>query len=411
MALMATVAAPADAAPSLALPETVRVNVAGLGIVAGRFGSTATLTATDPAGTVVHQGGAPVMVRTNVYRMKDGFRLPDRRTPPADLEERQSRLALLREARIAERSAGAAGAERAIEVVPFEVAVLSGTDPIGEVALQVQKPVMLRFTSTDGLVTFEGRPFRGTLELAIDDEGDLIVVNTVRTFDYLASVVGAEVPSSWHPEALAAQAIAARTYLETHLKRHKAYDLEGDVRDQAYHGLSSEDRATVRAVERTAGIVATYRGAAIEALYSANAGGVTESSENVFANALPYLRSVESPWDREAENSSWGRTSWSWTKEITAPQLGHQLAQRALDVGEPERIEVTQVSPTGRVLQARVVGSKATRDIGKDRSRYYFGLMSALFTVTRTGGGEVEKVAYLNATRIRELESLGARLV
>lgn len=408
---MLTTVAPAEASPLPALPDTVRVNVAGLGIVSAQVGSTATLRATDPAGTVVHEGAAPMAVRTNVYRLKDGVRIPDRRTPAADAEERQSRLALLREARIAERSGGVAGAERALEVVPFEVAVLSGSDPIGVTALHAQHPVLLRFASPDGLVTLGGRPFRGTLELAIDDEGDLIVVNTVRTFDYLASVVGAEIPVSWHPEALAAQAVAARTYLATHLKRHKAYDLEGDVRDQAYHGLSSEDRATIRAVERTAGIVATYRGAAIEALYSANAGGVTEDSENVFANALPYLRSVQSPWDREAERSSWGRTSWSWTKELIAPQLGQQLAQRGLDVGEPQRIELVQVSATGRVLGARVVGSTATRDIGKDRSRYYFGLMSTLFTVTRTGGGEFEKVGYLSTARIRELEALGAKLV
>lgn len=404
-------ARPADAAPLAALPDTVRVNVAGLGIVSGQFGSTASLTATAPDGRTVHSGGAPLVVRTNVYRLKDGLRMPDRRTPPADEEERQTRATLLRQARIAERSGGVAGAERAIEIVPFEAAILSGADPIGEVAMHAAKPVLLRFSSRDGLVTFQGRPYRGTLELALDDEGDLIVVNTVRTLDYLASVVGAEIPVNWHPEALAAQAIAARTYLLTHLGRHKAYDLEGDVRDQAYHGLSSEDRATVRAVERTAGVVATHRGAAIEALYSANAGGVTEDSENVFANALPYLRSVTSPWDREAENSSWGRTSWSWTKEVTAPQLGQQLAQRGFDVGEPQRIELTQLAPSGRVLQARVTGSKATRDIGKDRSRYYFGLMSTLFTVARTAGGEREVVTHLNSARIRELETLGAKVV
>jgi stage II sporulation protein D len=56
-----------------------------------------------------------------------------------------------------------------------------------------------------------------------------------------------------------------------------------------------------------------------------------------------------------------------------------------------------------------VVGSKATREIGKDRSRYYFGLMSALFTVTKTGGGEIETVGYLSSSRIRELEALGAK--
>src|SRR5206468_821586 len=78
---------------------------------------------------------------------------------------------------------------------------------------------------------------------------------------YLAAVVGSEEPSTWEPEALAAQAIAARTYLLTHLKRHDNYDLEGDVRDQAYNGVGLEVRTTVRAVDRTSGIVATYRGA------------------------------------------------------------------------------------------------------------------------------------------------------
>jgi stage II sporulation protein D len=399
---------PAAAAPLQALPATIRVNVAGLGIVSGRFGSTATLVAMQPDGKEIYRGGANVITRTNVYRMKDGLRLPDRRTLAEDALERAGRLALLREARVLEREVGP---ERAIELVPFEVAVLSGPDPIGDITMHAPTPALLRFGSDDGLVTFQGKPYRGTLELAIDDEGDLIVVNTVSTFDYLVSVVGAEIPSSWHPQALGAQAIAARTYLLTHLKRHRAYDLEGDVRDQAYGGLGTEDDQTRRAVERTAGVVATYRGGAIEALYSANAGGATEDSENVFGNALPYLRSVQSPWDREAENSSWGRTSWQWTKELTAPQLGDALRLKGLDVGDPQRIDLTQVAPTGRVLQARVVGSRATREIGKDRSRYYFGLMSALFTVAKTGGGEMETVSYLNATRIRELASLGAKVV
>jgi stage II sporulation protein D len=400
---------PAAAATLRALPAMIRVNVAGLGIVSGRFGSTGgAVSVRAPDGTVVYRGGSSVIARTNVYRLKDGLRLPDRRTPAEDAEERAGRLALLREARILEREVGP---ERAIELVPFEVAVLSGADPIGDIALRAQKATLLRFTTEDGLVTFQGKPYHGSLELALDDEGDLIVVNTVGTGDYLASVVGAEIPSSWHPSALAAQAIAARTYLLTHLKRHRAYDLEGDVRDQAYGGLGTEDDRTRRAVERTAGIVATYRGAAIEALYSANAGGVTEDSENVYGNALPYLRSVPSPWDREAESSSWGRTSWSWTKELTAPQLGDALRLRGLDVGEPQRIDLVQLSSAGRVLQARVVGTGGTKDIGKDRSRYYFGLMSALFTVARTGGGELETVGYLNAARIRELEALGAKPV
>ncbi|MGH2500270.1 MAG: SpoIID/LytB domain-containing protein, partial [Candidatus Limnocylindria bacterium] len=330
--------------------------------------------------------------------------LPDRRAP-VTTEEREERATLLREAREAERALG----PFAFVTVPFEFTVLRDAfDVMGAPLVSGDSVVPLRFTTSDGLLTFNGKAYRGSLELALDDAGDMIVVNTVRTADYLASVVGAEVPYTWAPEALAAQAIAARTYLRTHLGRHPAYDLEGDVRDQAYGGAGSEADSTVRAVERTAGLIATYRGAPIEALYSANAGGATEDSENVFPNALPYLRGVPSPLDQIADNSSWGKTSWEWTREMTVPQLRDFLALRGIAVGTPLRIELAQVSPAGRVLRARIVGTEATREIGKDQSRYYFGLRSTLFTVERRPGGDVETVDYTGTDRIRALDALGA---
>ena len=408
MIIVSTVSArPAAAATLRALPVAVRVNIAGLGVVVAEIGSTGSFTATAPDGKQLYRGGAKVAVRRNVFRIRDGPPLPDRRTPPADAEERASRLQQIRDARVARAELG----DRAIALVPFEVSILSDTDPIGETALRADRILGVRFAADDGLLTFNGRAYRGTFEITPDDEGDMIVVNTVATFDYLAGVVGGEMPSSWHPEALAAQAIAARTYLLTHMQRHDRYDIEGDTRDQDYEGLESTTAATIRAVERTRGMVATYRGAAIEALYSANAGGITEDSENVFGNALPYLRSVASPWDREAESSSWGHTSWEWTKEWNAPQLGAYLRQRNLDVGEPQSIELVTTSAAGRVLRARVVGSTDTKEIGKDRTRYYFGLLSTLFTVERRSGGELETVSYLKADRVRELEALGAKVV
>jgi stage II sporulation protein D len=397
----------ASAATLHALPAAVRVNVAGLGVLVAEIGSTGSFTATAPDGKQLYRGNAKVAVRRNVYRLRDGPPLPDRRVPPADAAERASRLQLIREAKVAQSESG----DRAILLVPFEVSVPTDRDPIGDTALRADRILGVRFVADDGLLTFNGRAYRGTLEIVADDEGDMIVVNTVPTFDYLAGVVGGEMPSSWHPEALAAQAIAARTYVLTHMQKHDRYDIEGDTRDQNYEGLGSTTAATIRAVERTRGLVATYRGAAIEALYSANAGGVTEDSENVFGNALPYLRGVPSPFDREAESSSWGHTSWSWTKEWNAPALGAYMRQRSFDVGEPQRIELVRTSGSGRVLQARVVGSRDTKDIGKDRTRYYFGLMSSLFTVERRGGGEIETATYLQADRVRELETLGAKVL
>ncbi len=400
---------PARAAPLAAVPEMVRVNVSLYGTSYALIGSTGAMTATTEDGKVLYKGGQRLVARTNVQRIEgEPVTLPPAREG-LTREERASRLELLREARRAARQAQVSGK---LVTIPFEVSLLAGSDDaLGTPILSGPRVAVVRFAADFGYLNFGGRLFRGTLEVTTDDDGDMIVVNQVETGRYLASVTGAESPSSWHGEALAAQAIAARTYLVTHLHRHGNYDLEGDVRDQEYAGLGTEADSTIRAVERTAGIVATYRGAPIEALYSANAGGVTEDSENVYANALPYLRSVLSPGDEIAKDSGWGKTSWEWNREFTAPQLGDYLRSRGVNVGVPQRIELVRVTGAGRVTLARVVGTAGSRDIGKDVTRYYFGLKSSLFTVELTEGGEMEWVSWRDSARLVDMNILGSELL
>jgi stage II sporulation protein D len=394
----------AAAATVAALPSLIRVNISGLGTTYARIGSTGSLVVTKDDGTVLYQGSTSTIARRGVRRLADPSQavagLPDP-------DERRNRAAQLREARLAARVN-----DVAIVTIPFEFSVEDdGSNPLKPPLFSAQQVTQLHFATKDGLLTYNGRAFRGTFDLTRDDEGDMIVVNQVDTAAYLASVVGSEEPSTWMPEALAAQAIAARTYLVTHLGRHGSYDLEGDTRDQEYDGLAGETTSTVRAVDRTAGLVATYRGVPIEALYSANAGGYTEDSENVYANALPYLRAVPSPGDESAIASSWGHTSWVWTTEFTAPQLRSYIGARGIDVGDVQRIELTRLSGTGRVMGARVVGTNGSRDIGKDASRYYFGLRSTLFIVS-THPEEIEFVSASasDADRVRQLELLGAKV-
>jgi len=408
VASVLTVARPASAASLPALPTTVRVNVAGLGTSYAVIASTGTISAIGPDGTLLYRGTGKTLARTNVRSVASlGVELPSRDAAAGALS-RADRAALIRDARLAIAESG----PQAIVTVPFQFSLLqSADDDLGKSVLQADKIQGIKFQTSDGLLTVNGRAFHGTFELAPDDEGDMVVVNTVSTHDYLASVVGSEEPSSWEAEALASQAIAARTYLYTHLAKHKSYDLEGDTRDQEYDGVANEDSRTRAAVERTAGLVVTYAGAPIEALYSANAGGITEDSETVFANALPYLRSVPSPGDEVAKDSSWGHTSWEWTKEMSAAQLRDYLQQRGLSVGTPTAIQLTSVSSTGRVIGAMITGTAGSQPIGKDRARYYFGLMSSLFTVKVTPTGANERVDAANAARISALELLGARVV
>ena len=396
---------PASGATLPALPSIVRVNIAGLGLSYAVISSTGTVSAIAPDGTLLYRGTGKTLARTHVRSVEAlGVELPPRE---AGGLSRAERAAIIREARLAI----AEGGPRAIVTTPFQFSLLqSSGDVLGTAVVQADKIQGIRFQADDGKLMVNGKAFRGTFELAPDDEGDMVVVNTVSTHDYLASVVGSEEPSSWETEALASQAIAARTYLYTHLGKHKAYDLEGDTRDQQYDGTINEDARTLRAVESTAGLVVTYRGTPIEALYSANAGGVTEDSENVFANALPYLRSVPSPTDEIAKTSSWGRTSYEWTKEVSASQLRDFLRRRGLDVGTPTAIQLTNVSATGRVIGAKIIGSARTETIGKDRSRYYLGLMSSLFTVKVLPTGASERVDVTNTPRISALELLGAHV-
>ena len=73
--------------------------------------------------------------------------------------------------------------------------------------------------------------------------GGLQAVNLVSLESYLLGVVASEMPSSWKPEALEAQAIAARTYaVATRKAATSPYDLFPDERSQVYRGLAAESR-------------------------------------------------------------------------------------------------------------------------------------------------------------------------
>lgn len=96
-------------------------------------------------------------------------------------------------------------------------------------------------------------------------------------------------------EAQKAQAIAARTYAVANINQFGAqgFDLLPTVRSQVYEGYSSESKMGTQAVLETRGIVATYRGKLINAMYTSTCGGRTENSENIFEFNEPYLRGVE----------------------------------------------------------------------------------------------------------------------
>lgn len=128
---------------------------------------------------------------------------------------------------------------------------------------------------------------------------------------YVIGVVLAEVPSSFEPEALKAQAVAART-AALYICQSNRHDGAVCVRyhccqayisqsDYASIGGTGEQRDRVRsAVEATAGQVMVYEGSLICAAYFSCSGGNTENALAVWGTDIPYLQTVESPGEEFA---------------------------------------------------------------------------------------------------------------
>ncbi len=150
-------------------------------------------------------------------------------------------------------------------------------------------------TATPGFVSAKNRWYRGTL-IVRKVNGKLTVINNIPLEEYLLGVVPSEMPSSWHSEALKAQAVAARSYAVANLGKQSRYgfDLKDNTEDQAYGGASAETARARTAVEQTAGIVITQNKEVVPAFYCASAGGKTVNAGKIWSKDLPYLRSVPS---------------------------------------------------------------------------------------------------------------------
>jgi stage II sporulation protein D len=152
--------------------------------------------------------------------------------------------------------------------------------------------VMAQMANT---IAIGDKPYRTAARLFINLRGQFNVINELSMEDYLRGVVPAEMgPKIFDElEALKAQAIAARTYAYRNLGQFRAegFDICPGPACQAYLGYSGEDTLSTQAVEQTAGLVMTYGGRPIDALYTATCGGETSDVQTMFPTRNePYLK-------------------------------------------------------------------------------------------------------------------------
>lgn len=226
----------------------------------------------------------------------------------------------------------------------------------------------------DGFIFIGDRWYRGRALLIPTGKG-ITAVNFVDLEQYLYSVLGAEMAGDWPQEALKAQAVAARTYAlyERQKSGNRIYDLGDSQGWQVYKGVATESPGTYAAVNATAGEVLTYNGQIILAAFHSASGGHTENVEDVWMEALPYLRGVP--------DYDMGTPGYQWRKTFS----NNELSRRISGVGRIISMTPERTTPRGSIISMKVVGDAGTRIISGNDLRNALGLRSTRFRVFPQG--------------------------
>lgn len=228
-------------------------------------------------------------------------------------------------------------------------------------------------------------------------------VEKVAIQDYVRGAIAAEMPATFHKEALKAQGVAALSYalhMALSQREHPDADLRGadfsadpenrqgymtgeaikifygDMGDYYWEKVAS-------AAEEACGVVATYEGKPIAAAYHAISGGVTENAVNIWCQSMPYLVEADSSWDMLAQG---------YKKVITIGK--EEMAEKLQEAGVELQgdfttwIEIEERSPAGYVTRVRA----GNQTFHGNELRNILGLRSACFYLSTQSHGFVFEV-------------------
>ena len=227
----------------------------------------------------------------------------------------------------------------------------------------------VRFHRGAAVLRLSGDRYRGLLRVR-SQGGRLSAVNDIALEPYIKGVIAWEMPASWHPDALKAQAVVARTYGLVSRKSGSWFDLYDDTRSQVYGGVRAEDPRTNAAVNATRGEVVRWDGALAWTLYHSTSGGKTASREDEWdLPGMPYLGGADDPYDTISPHHNWGpldaeddcpnagRRDCVWSARALKRELGGRAPSSIRDFRVVER------NGSSRVERTRLTGpSGATTD-------------------------------------------------
>ena len=232
---------------------------------------------------------------------------------------------------------------------------------------------------------------RTRVSLLAGDEVRLLTME-----EYLPGVLAGEMPVSFQPEALRAQAVAARTFAAYHAghaaPRHPEAEVcsdsgccqvwlgEAELRDRWGADYEANMGRIRSAVESTDGQILTYGGEPILSCFHASSAGATENSAVLWGRALPYLVSVDSP-ETASDVPGFVSTVEVWPEEFREVILSAYPDAGLTDTIPPDWLGSRTLDTSGRVAAIRVGGQA----VPGTAMRSLFSLRSAHFTLEWTG--------------------------
>jgi stage II sporulation protein D len=286
---------------------------------------------------------------------------------------------------------------------------LRAVDEDGRASAERAAPFLARTATRGTFVVVNGKRYRGEVWVFPVGQG-VTVVNRVSAEDYLRGVVPLEIGrrSSGEEAAVAAQAVAARSYTYAHLSNDpsRMYDMVATVMDQVYGGVDAEQPMSNAAVASTAGLVLKYRGVVVNAPYHSTCGGTTAAASEVWRSGdEPYLAAVSDRIPGTADRYYCDiAPRFRWTRSFTATEFRAALDRYLREyasvpsrggVGRPESVAIEARTPTGR---ARMLAIKT------EHGRYTLRGNDIRF-VLRQPGGEILNSTYFSI----ETERAGGR--
>jgi len=236
--------------------------------------------------------------------------------------------------------------------------------------LQTGKTVILE-PAKNTLLTWNNNAYSGKI-FVIPAGNTFHLVEHAPLETYLYGVLPYEMSYTWPPEALKAQAVAARTYTLKSLEKvqNNHFDLYSDVRSQMYKGGGKQYDSVRKAVDETRGEVLSYNGNLFYTYYHANCGGGTDDvrSWNPGAASIKPLSGASCKYDSHSKSHSW-QMNVSHDKILA-------YAKTVGLTGTLKSIKIARKTDTGRATNLTLRTSKGSKTVACGKFRLATGIRS-----------------------------------